>query len=686
MQLRILGAVSVVVLATASSAIHAGGVPGKVTQLDAVTVTAEGLLGEPDSASVGTATAEQLENRPISRPGEILEVVPGLIVTQHSGEGKANQYFLRGYNLDHGNDFATTVDGLPVNLPTHAHGQGYSDLNFMIPELVDSIEYRKGPYYAQYGDFSEAGAADIRYKERFEHSLVEGTAGTYGYGRGLFASSLRLVQGDLLIGAEYIHYDGPYDLGENFNKGNLVLRYSHRDDSGSWHLTAMGYSSRNNSPDQIPQRAVDQGIIGSLGDLDPTDGGRSNRYSLSGGLDLALGPGRISFAAYAFHYGLDLFSDFTYFLDDPVNGDQFEQYDERNVYGGSLDYALPLTFGALRFDNEFGVQTRYDDIEQVALYSTHRRQRLGTTSDSRVNETSVAVYGQTGFRLTPWARATLGLRYDDFHFAVASDTPANSGNASDSLLSPKVALILGPFEKTEFFVDYGQGFHSNDARGAVQRVDPKGGDAVDPVTPLVVARGIDLGLRTAIVPKMQVSFSLFTLSSDSELVFSGDSGTTQPNPATRRYGGELSTYYTPIRHLIVDADIAYTRARFREDSGFGRDVPEAVQGVAGLGATYASPQGWDIGFKFRYFGPRPLIENDSVKSQSTTIVNLGAGYKLTRHLKLDGEILNLFDSADHDIDYFYTSRRQGEPAQGVDDTHFHRIEPINGRVSLRYEF
>lgn len=696
MNLRELAAGLAIVLPACCRAADSADVASASTQLDGITVTAARPTADADSATIGTVYSERLENRPISRPGELLEVVPGLIVTQHSGEGKANQYFLRGYNLDHGTDFALFVDGLPVNMPTHAHGQGYADNGFFIPELVDSIEYRKGPYYARYGDFSAAGAAEIRYKEVLEHDVVEATGGAYGYGRLLGLDSRVLAAGTLVYGLEYVHYDGPYELKQSFNKGNVVLRYTRHYADGSFHLAATGYSTRNLSPDQIPQRAVDQGLIGYYGSIDPTDGGRSHRVNFSGGLEQALGAGKLTFDAYAFRYRLDLFSDFTYFLDDPVRGDQFEQSDRRNVYGGNLRYERPDELFGLPLATELGLQTRYDDIGDLALYRTQAQQRYDTTTTSTVREWSGAAYAQTGLRFNDWLRLTAGLRFDSVDFDVRNNFAANSGRASGQLASPKVALVFGPWRNSEFFIDAGQGFHSNDARGAVQHVDPRNPDpatnAVDPVTPLVPARGIDLGLRSTLVPRLQLAASVFRLRSASELVYVGDAGTTEPFGAAERYGGELALDWRPQPRLLIDGDVAYTRARFREQqrdetgAAIGRHVPQAVQGVAALGMAYTSLQGWDAALRLRYFGPRPLNESGSIRSQSTTVVNLGFGWRLSPRLRVSGQIDNLLDSKDHDIDYAYTSRLSGEPAGGVADVHFHPIEPINGRVSLSYAY
>lgn len=687
------------------SGVEAAGLPTAVRELAPVVVSGDALVGEVDSATIGTIYAEQLELRPISRPGEVLEAVPGLIVTQHSGEGKANQYFLRGYNLDHGTDFATTIDGLPVNSRTHGHGQGYSDNSFLIPELVDSVTYRKGPYYADYGDFSAAGAADIRYKDRLEQRLVELGGGAYGYGRVLSAGSLAIGGGDLLLAFEGLHYDGPYARNQNFNKGNVLARYARRlADGGRFHIGLGGYSGRWDSPDQIPQRAVDQGLIGRLGFLDPTVGGRSYRINLNGGLERDLGPGWLALSGYAYRYRLQLFSNFTYFLDDPVDGDQFEQSDRRNVYGGTARYTLPGRLLGLKTTSDLGLQTQFDAIDDVGLYRTRARQRLSATTVSDVRELSYAAYAQTAVQLAVWARVSVGARFDVYDFEVdnrsdAGTGPANSGTARDTLFSPKFTLVLGPFARTELFFNAGQGFHSNDARGTVQTRDPRACDAsadpadpcapVAPVSPLVPAVGFDLGLRTAIVPKLQLAFSLFTLSSDSELVYVGDAGTTEASGGSRRVGGELGLYWKPLRGLLIDGDLAWTRARFRDtqrdDDGqpIGQRVPQAVEGVAAFGLSYRSGQGWDAGLRLRYFGPRALTEDNRVRSRATTVVNLGLGYLLTPQLKITGEVLNLFDSRDHDIDYFYESRLAGESGP-VADRHFHPVEPINGRVTLRY--
>jgi outer membrane receptor protein involved in Fe transport len=708
------------VAALALPVVHAGGSAGSVTELEGVTVTGR-LFNGVDSASVGTVYSEQFQYRPLTRPAELMEVVPGLIVTQHSGEGKANQYFLRGFNLDHGTDFASFVDGMPVNLPTHAHGQGYSDLNFMIPELVDSIEYRKGPYYAQYGDFGSAGAADIRYKDSVAAPFIEATGGLNGYARLVNAASYKLAGGDLLYGLEALHYDGPFQQDDNFNKGSGVLRWSRRDADGGFHVEAMGYQAHWDSTDQIPQRAVNEGLVNEFGCIDCSDAGSTYRYSLSGAFDQRLGQGTLNSSAYAIRYHLDLYSDFDYYLDDPAtlgvtlpdpNGPtgQFEQYDTRNIYGGQLSYKLPFDLAGLRFDNELGLQGRYDAIGPSGLYNTQDRVRLLTAVQDHVSESSVALYGQTAARLTQWLRATLGLRYDQYHADVDANIVANSGNASAGITSPKLSVVLGPFNKTELFLNLGKGFHSNDVRGVTEHEQPVSFGAPDggPATPatfLAASRGADLGLRTALLPHTEIAVSLFVLDLDSELTIDGDTGTTGVGGATRREGVETSVFWRPLPHLTVDADYAYTHARYREPQTvetnyvpvitpypadpsphLGSHIAEAVTGVGAVGVTYASPHGWDGAVRLRYFGPRPLNEDSSAVSHSTRLVNASLGYQLTRQLHVSLQATNLFNSKDHDIDYYYASRLKGEPAGGYADDHFHPVEPIDGRLLLNYVY
>lgn len=668
-----------------------GGIPTSTQWLEEVVVTGklERLGGEPASATVGIATSEQLDLRPTLRTGELLEVVPGLIVTQHSGSGKANQYFLRGFNLDHGTDLATSVDGVPVNMPTHAHGQGYTDINFVIPELVESIEYRKGTYYADTGNFSAAGAVNLHYRSTLDAPFVALETGDDDYLRGLLAGSVELGGGSLLTAVDHSETNGPWQLEERFHKTNALLRYSHDTESGRFAVTAQGYDGEWRSTDQIPLRAVQSGAIDRFGFVDPTDGGESHRYSIAADWYQQVGAGRVHAMAYALDYQLDLFSNFTY-ATDTENGDQFEQFDDRRVYGGQFAWERPLELMGLPHELTLGAELRRDDIGAVGLYKTVARQRIDTTREDDVTQSSYSVYSSLKTHWSEHVRTELGLRADHFDFDVRSNVAANSGRANDSVVNPKFSLILGPWSETEFFVNVGKGFHSNDARGTTIRVDPTDGvTPVERVDPLVDALGADVGLRSAVLPNLQLTASLWTLQLDSELLFVGDAGITEASRESERRGVEAGAIWNPVSWLILDADLAWSRSRFTQNARVGEPagdrIPGAVENVASVGLAIDHPSGWFGGARLRHFGKAPLIEDASVKSDPTTLVNLEAGYHITKSIQLSAALYNVFDSRDNDITYLYESQLPGE-AEPVNDIHFHPVEPRTFRLTLRATF
>ena len=657
-------------------------------QLDRVEITGrhyDNAIGSSDAASQGTIRAELLKSRPALRPGEVLEFVPGVIVTQHSGDGKANQYFLRGFNLDHGTDFATSVNGLPVNMPTHGHGQGYSDLNFLIPELVDRIEYRKGPYFAKTGDFSAAGSADILYRTTLDEPFAALTLGQRKYQRLVGGGSTDVGQGLKLLGAiELVHNDGPWVVPEHLRKANAVLTLSGGSRAEGWSTSLMAYDAKWDSTDQVPQRAIDAGLD-RFGSLDPTDGGSTQRSSLSGEWHRNTDSGSTKVSAYAIDYRLKLFSNFTYALERPATGDQFSQQDKRNIYGVSASHAFDHSLGGFAARSEFGVQLRHDRI-RVGLFDTQARQIIGTTRDDKVQETQLGLYGQTAIELTPWLRSIVGVRADQARFKVNSlSNAANSGSASDHLLSPKLSLIAGPWSKTEFFFNAGRGFHSNDARGTTATLDPKTGDPVDKVPGLVAARGMELGARTEWVPGLQSSVALWKLDFDSELVYVGDAGATEPNRPSTRRGVEWNNRYIPLPWLLVDADLAWTHARFADSDPAGNRIPNAVDKVASIAVTARDLGLWSASIQWRYLGSGSLIEDNSVRSSPSITTNLRISRKLTPKTELTLDVFNLFDRKVNDIEYFYESRLPGEAAP-VADKHVHPAEPRTVRLTLRVGF
>ena len=667
-------------------------------QLDKVEVTGrhyDNAIGSADAASQGTIRAELLKSRPALRPGEVLEFVPGLIVTQHSGDGKANQYFLRGFNLDHGTDFATTVNGLPVNMPTHGHGQGYSDLNFLIPELVERIEYRKGPYFAKNGDFAAAGSADIAYRNTLDQNFAALTLGDSKFTRFVSAGSTSVGAGLNLLGAvEFQRDDGPWTLPERLRKNNGVLTLSSGTGAEGWSASLMGYDAKWNSTDQVPERLIGAGTFngqpfGRFDAVDGSDGGETRRSSLSGEWHRNTGSETTNVAAYAMNYRLNLFSNFTYALERPNGGDQFSQQDKRSIYGASASHAVEHRLGGLPARTEVGLQLRHDRI-RVSLYDTVKRRITSTTRDDDVRETQLGVYGQTSVELTPWLRSVVGLRADRASFKVDSlYSAANSGSASAHLFSPKLSLIAGPWAKTEFFFNAGRGFHSNDARGTTASVDPKTGAAVDRVPGLVAARGMELGARTEWVPGLQSSVALWKLDFDSELVYVGDAGATEPNRPSKRHGLEWNNRYVPMPWLLIDADLAWTHARFADVNPAGNRIPNAVDKVGSIAVTVRDLGPWSASVQWRYLGSGSLIEDDSVRSRSAMTTNLRVGRKLGamfgRNSELTLDVFNLLDRKVNDIEYFYESQLPGEAAP-VADRHVHPAEPRTVRVTLKLGF
>jgi hypothetical protein len=643
-------------------------------------------LGQSSAASEGSVRASLIAARPALRPAELLEFVPGMIVTQHSGDGKANQYFLRGFNLDHGTDFATWVDGMPVNMVSHAHGQGYSDLNFLIPELVNRIDYRKGPYFAGDGNFSGAGSARLRLRDGMGPGLASLTLGEHGYARTLLADSIAIGQQGQLLGALEAHRnDGPWTTPENVRKLNSVLRYSAQTAEGSQSLSLMAYRNRWIATDQIPQRAVDDGSLGRFGTLDPTDGGRSERYSLSGQIARNLADGDWQASAYLIHSRLNLFSNFTYFQDDPVNGDQFEQAEARRVLGGELVRRWQFQWAGLEQQVSLGAQAREDRLSPVGLYATVERRRLGTTQESRVSERHLGLYGELASRWTPWLRSVVGLRADAARFEVNSSIAENSGKARDSLASPKLALIVGPWQQAELFFNSGRGFHSNDARGTVATMAPKEGTPIDAVPGLSRSRGSEIGLRTQDwLPGLQSSLALWRLDLDSELVFVGDAGDTEAARASRRQGIEWNNHWQLARAWQLDLDLAASKARYRDTSASEGDrVPGAVNRVASVGLSWSDPASspWSGQLQLRHFGPRDLLEDGSQRSKATTLAYARASWRPSSNWSLSLDVFNLFNSKASDIDYFYESQLTGEAAP-VADRHFHAVEPRSVRLTV----
>lgn len=641
-------------------------------------------LGQTLSVSEGEVSENEIEIRPILRTGELLEFVPGMVVTQHSGSGKANQYFLRGFNLDHGTDFNTQIDGMPINMRTHGHGQGYTDLNFIIPELIKNIQYQKGTYYAELGDFSSAGGATFNLKNTIKRPKVSLSLGEDGYQRIFAATDLNVAQGNLLIGLESQTYQGPWtDINEDIQKLNTNIRYFGKLADGDLSVTFMAYDNSWNSADQIPSRAVEQGLIDRLGSLDTDVGGRSDRYSLSTQWQNKHWQSTI----YWISSNLDLFSNFTYFLDDPVQGDEFKQVDKRDIYGGSTNYNNVIHLAGFNVFQKIGMQFRIDDIAEVGLYQSVAGQNMAAIRSDNVDERSVGLFYQLQTEFSEKLSATAGLRYDFYDVNVHSDLKANSGSGNEGIASLKLALNYRINDNLVSYVNIGQGFHSNDARGVTISIDPQTGDTTEPVNLLVQSEGAELGLRWFDNKHFNISASLWLLQLDSELLFVGDAGNTEASRPSRRYGAEISAYYWFSNSWSLDTEFAWSHSRFRDQvADEGNYIDGALPFVSSMGITYAPDSlGWTASLRYRYFSARALESTNQIKGESTKTVNLGIDYQWDK-LKVGLDFLNLFNSTDHDIDYYYPSRLPNEGGEGVEDIHYHPLEPRTLRLNMSYKF
>ena len=655
--------------------------------LEEVTVTGRKkvLVGEARSASEGVISQVDIYKRPVQRPGDILEAVPGLIVTQHSGSGKSNQLYLRGFNLDHGTDFATWIDGMPVNMRSHGHGQGYTDINFLMPEIIEEMSFVKGPYHSEIGDFSSAGGVHIQTIDQLDKKSIKVGLGENGFNR-ILAMGSKKIESEVITGAlELQGYDGPWiDITEDVNKVNGFFKFARNNELGKRSITAMIYDNEWNSADQIPSRAISEGIIDDFGSLDKTLGGSTRRMSLSSEYSHDHKTNKVVWRSYIIGYELDLWSNFTYLLDDPVGGDQFKQKDKRTIFGGSYENLWVGNTESFT-EHRFGIDFRHDAVDEVGLYRSREREIMGPIREDQVDESSISSFYEMSFDLRSSWRAVLGIRADAFKFKVNSKDYNLTDDDSDFILSPKASIAYAFSDNNEMYFSYGNGFHSNDARGVITFRDPITEEKLSPADPLVKSTGFEWGIKALINEQLNTSLAVWSLELDSELLFVGDAGNTEANRPSKRWGIEFNNLWSINEIWSLEADFAYSNAKFNDDDLENRSVPGSLKNVASgiLSAEY--PSGFFASFSFRYFGEVPLIEDGSIKSEGSTYANLALGW-LMDDWQVQLDILNIFDSNDHDVDYFYASRLAGEPANGYEDIHYHIFEPRQIRFYLSKEF
>jgi outer membrane receptor protein involved in Fe transport len=686
-------------LPTALAAALLAGAPARAQtppQTTPPTYTVEVRERRPVSAASSfVKDARSFELRTMESPGEILEVSPGLMTAQHAGGGKANQYLVRGFDADHGTDHAVFVDGVPVNMRSHAHGQGFTDLHFVIPETIERIEITKGTYEAALGDFATAGSANLVTRERVPESFLRVELGEFHTQRYVALASPRSgpfagadAKARALFAFEGYGSNGPFDHEEDFWRYSAFGRLGFTLDEatrleGAFQL----YQADWDASGQIPDRLVGQPGFDRFDSVDPSDGGDTSTERLWLRWEHELSPlSTLEAQAWFLHYDLDLYSDFTFFLNDPVDGDQIVQRDDRIAYGGALawrrvfdDAPLPLALTA-------GLQTRTDDAH-VRLARSVRRDLLAPISDDEVDETSAAVYGEAEVIPLPWVRLVVGLRLEHFWFTSKdrSHLARPEGAVTDWLALPKASLILRPFgpdgpasadlgalSELELFLNYGEGYHSNDARDVV--ANPQD------VT-LPAAQGWELGLRTRLAERLDLAIAYWWLNLQREFVFVGDEGVTEVNPRSRRRGVEVSTEAELLPWLFLQGDLGYSSAEFSS----GGKVPQAPRLVASAGLVARHPSGFSAELRYKTLGERYGTESHEPRLRSWSVWNLQGRYR-RGPVEVSVTLENLFDSDWESAEYFYASRVPGEPPEGVEDRHFVPGYPRNVRVGLSFFF
>ncbi|HEX7822359.1 MAG TPA: TonB-dependent receptor [Sphingobium sp.] len=629
----------------------------------------EAKIGIAHAASEGTVSGSDLLVRPLLRVAELLEAVPGMVAAQHSGSGKANQYFLRGFNLDHGSDFTTYIDGVQMNLRTHGHGQGYLDLNGLIPEIVAREDYRKGPYRADGGDFALAGAAYMTTIDSFARPWISAEGGSFGWRRVAAGGTVRdLGPGDLTLVAQAKIYDGPWQEPEHLRHFSGFGKYRVPVGTGEINATINAYRATWNPTEQIPERIIGSAICANaFCSPDPSAQGQTTRFI--GNIAVTQQDWRAN--VYAQYYDWSMYSNPTYANADGSSA-QIRQFDRRWVLGakGEKNWTIApeLTF-------TLGTENRYDAIGNVGVYQTDRRAFLNSLGAFRVKELSLSLYGEATWKPITGVRVIGGLREDYYHYDVrARDSAAaalGEGSGSNSIFSPKASVAWQALPIVELYASWGRGFHSNDVRGAVNRDTP--------VPTLVRGTGKELGARLQ-VAGATLTAAYYWLDVGSELRFVGDSNAVEPSGASRRHGIEIGGFWRPVRWLALDAN--YTASHARYDNG--DHIPNAFENAASAGAAIVFPA-WEASVRVRHLGPYPLIEDNSTRDSGSTVVNVRAAWKGKR-IEIYGEVLNILASKDKDITYQYESYIPAFDASPVDGRLSRIIEPRTVRVGTKVSF
>ncbi len=622
-----------------------------------------------------------LQSMPVNSSQEILRRVPGLFIGQHAGGGKAEQLFLRGFDLDHGTDLALTVDGLPVNMVSHAHGQGYSDLHFLIPETVEQLDFGKGPYYPEHGNFATAGFVDFQTRKRLEESTLRLEAGRFNTLRTLALLDL-LPESERQSGylaAEYLLGDGPFESPQNFNRLNLMGKFGTQlPQNGRLDLTAFHFQSRWDASGQIPERAVRSGLISRFGAIDDTEGGSTSRTSLLLHHTRTLSPKAfVKSFAYFSHYRFELFSNFTFFRDDPENGDQIRQRERRNLLGFQSVLHRRSTLGNNTLDLQIGTGLRFDAVRDLELAHTlNRRTLLESRALGEVDESNLYAFVQAEL---VWGKVVLipGLRLDYLKFQYGDGlSPRYRTHATDRLFAaPKFNLLFNPSSNWQFYFKSGVGFHSNDSRVAAVRAEEK---------TLPAALGADVGALWKPRSRLWLNLAGWYLFLEQEFVYVGDEAVVEPSGRSRRLGLDFGLRYQIGNDLYLDGDLTYAHARSLDEPEGADFIPLAPQWTAAGGLAWKSPGGLAAGARFRYLADRPADETARLTARGYFLVDAHLEWSF-ESLTLGLTVENLFDAEWKEAQFATESRLPGE-AESVEEIHFTPGTPffLKGNFSFRF--
>ena len=630
------------------------------------------LLGSAKAASEGSVGGADLLVRPMLRVAELLEAVPGMVAVQHSGSGKANQYFLRGFNLDHGTDFVSYIDGVPWNLRSHGHGQGYLDVNGLLPEIVERIDYRKGTYRADVGDFSIAAASFIHTINELDRPFLALESGENGWGRLAAGGSMDVGEGRLTALGEYKNYDGPWERQEGLEHVSLWGKYAVPMNFGELSITLSAYEGDWHPTEQIPERVIGSSVCAdAFCSLDPSAGGNTSRWIASAqlaGVDWDA-------SGYLQYYDWDMQSNPTYDF-------QINQFDKRTTIGGRFDRTL---IEEMNLEFDVGAEFRYDDIGPVGLDENAGGQFIANISNNEIREASLGVYGEATWLPTDKLRLLAGLRGEYYDFDVTALGPGSAaGSASDNIVSPKIGLAYTLNNSVELYASWGEGFHSNDARGVV--------NTVDPVPGLSPGTGYETGARFE-VGDFKFTTTYWWLELDSELIFVGDSNSVEPKGASEREGYELTAFWQPFDWLGIDAVYTDSQARF-VDNPEGEFIDGSLENAGQIGIS-ATRDNWEASLRVRHLGPYALTPDNAHRANSQTTVNVRGAYNFGR-VTLYAELLNLLDDDGKDIVYYYGAYVEGYDPPGLtaDDINCDVVncrmsratEPRMLRVGAKWEF